>query len=90
MRLGWRRFPIPLTLAAALAGLALFTGCAPSPAPAREQPAASTIFTDTAIHRRICETPESSPVDLSKCVLKDQGRVVPRPTPPQLPLPRPY
>jgi hypothetical protein len=74
--------PIQTALAAAVACLAVLGACARAPAPSSEQPAAATVFTDTAVHRRHCETTDSLPVDLSRCVLRDQGRDQPRPPPP--------
>ena len=75
-------------LQAALVAITCFAAvgaCAQAPAPAREQRAAATVFTDTAMHRRHCETTDSLRVDLSKCVLKDQGRDRPTPPPPLIP-----
>ena len=73
-----------LPIQAALVSVCCFAAlgaCARAPAPAREQPATAAVFTDTAVHRRHCETTDSLRVDLSKCVLKDQGRDQPRPPP---------
>ena len=73
------------TALVAVSCFAVLVACAQAPAPAREQRAAATVFTDTAVHRRHCETTDSLRIDLSKCVLKDQSRDRPRPPPPLIP-----
>jgi hypothetical protein len=77
--------PLPTVLGTAVACLAVLLACARAPASSSEQPAAATVFTDTAVHRRNCENTDSLPVDLSKCVLRDQGRDQRRPPPPLIP-----
>lgn len=93
-----RRLPVHgLRLRRDCAVVFLFAGCARSPIPGkgaadsgRAQPpstataAIPTVFTDTAMFRRMCEVPDSGPPDYSKCILKFQGREPPRRTPPVL------
>ena len=83
-------FSIPIGFAT-VSGLALLSassGCTRAPQPVREQSQGATVFTDSTLYRKFCETKDSVHLDFTKCALKDQSRE-PLRQPPREPLRQP-